>query len=67
MRNTLFGVLFLALLNNGLSTMGLRDAYFYFYKGAIILLALFIEVSSRRMLAETRPTATGSQPTPEGA
>lgn len=67
MRNTLFGVLFLALLNNGLSTMGLRDAYFYFYKGGVILLALFIEVTSRRMLAETRPTTTGGQAAPEGA
>jgi ribose transport system permease protein len=50
MRQTIFGVIFLALLNNGLSTMGLRDAYFYFYKGLVILVALFIEVTSRRML-----------------
>lgn len=53
LRMTIFGVLFLALLNNGLSTMGLRDAYFYFYKGMVILIALFVEVTSRRMLAGT--------------
>jgi ribose transport system permease protein len=51
LRQTIFGVIFLALLNNGLSTMGLRDAYFYFYKGLVILFVLFVEVTSRRMLA----------------
>jgi ribose transport system permease protein len=50
MRQTIFGVIFLALLNNGLSTLGLRDAYFYFYKGLVILIALFIEVTSRRVI-----------------
>lgn len=55
LRQTIFGVIFLALLNNGLSTMGLRDAYFYFYKGLVILIALFIEVTSRRMLGSAVP------------
>jgi ribose/xylose/arabinose/galactoside ABC-type transport system permease subunit len=54
LRQTIFGVLFLALLNNGLSTMGLRDAYFYFYKGLVILFALFVEVTSYRMLARPK-------------
>ena len=53
LRKTIFGVLFLALLNNGLSTLGLRDASVYFYKGLVILFALFFEVTSRQMLKET--------------
>ena len=57
LRMTIFGVLFLALLNNGLSTMGLRDAYFFFYKGMVILIALFVETTSRRFLAS--PAASG--------
>lgn len=52
-RQTIFGVIFLALLNNGLSTMGLRDAYFYFYKGLVILLVLFVEITTRRILIST--------------
>lgn len=47
---TMIGVLFMAILNNGLSTLGMRDAYFYFYKGLVILLALFFEVMSRQLL-----------------
>lgn len=53
LRQTVFGVIFLALLNNGLSTLGLRDASFFFYKGVIILVALFIEVSSRHLLKQS--------------
>jgi ribose transport system permease protein len=49
-RQTIVGVLFLAILNNGLSTMGLRDASFLFYKGVVILLILFFEVGSRALL-----------------
>ncbi len=49
-RQTIAGVLFLAILNNGLSTMGLRDASFLFYKGLVILLTLFFEVGSRALL-----------------
>jgi ribose/xylose/arabinose/galactoside ABC-type transport system permease subunit len=47
---TIVGALFIAILNNGLSTMGMRDAHFFLYKGGVILLALFIEVVSRRIL-----------------
>jgi ribose transport system permease protein len=51
-RNTIVGVIFLSLLNNGLRTLGLRDATVLFYKGLVILTALFFEVSSRRMLKD---------------
>jgi ribose transport system permease protein len=63
LKRTIYGVIFLALLNNGLSTLGLRDASVLFYKGLIILLALFFEVMSRRMLRNGEPlnleTSTG--------
>ena len=49
-RKTVVGVIFLSILNNGLSTMGMRDSAFYLYKGAVILVALFFEVISRRAL-----------------
>ncbi len=49
-QNTILGLLFLAILNNGLSTLGLRDAYFYFYKGIVILVALCIGVISQTMM-----------------
>lgn len=52
LRQTIYGVLFLALLNNGLSTLGLRDASVLFYKGLVILFALFFEVTSRQMLKD---------------
>lgn len=61
LRQTVFGVIFLALLNNGLSTLGLRDASFLFYKGLVILVALFFEVASRQMLKQT-PVTTAIQP-----
>jgi ribose/xylose/arabinose/galactoside ABC-type transport system permease subunit len=56
LRQTIIGVIFLALLNNGLSTLGLRDASFYFYKGLVVLLALFIEVTSHRLLKDSKIT-----------
>jgi ribose transport system permease protein len=52
LKQTIFGVLFLALLNNGLSTLGLRDASVLFLKGLVILFALFFEVTSRQMLKD---------------
>ncbi len=57
LRRTAFGVLFIAILNNGLSTLGMRDAYFFALKGLAILVALSFEVISRRLLkgAETAP------------
>lgn len=50
LRKTFFGVLFIAVLNNGLNNLGMRDSYFYLYKGIVILIALFFEVVSRRLL-----------------
>jgi ribose transport system permease protein len=50
LRRTAVGVLFIAVLNNGLSTMGMRDASFYAFKGTAILLALLFEVLSRQLL-----------------
>ena len=55
LRRTLVGVLFIAVLNNGLSTLGMRDAYFYAYKGLTILVALFFDVISRRLLKGAEP------------
>lgn len=52
LRQTIVGVVFLSLLNNGLSTLGLRDATVLFYKGLVILMALFLEVTSRQMLKD---------------
>jgi ribose transport system permease protein len=55
LRKTIVGVLFISILNNGLSTLGMRDSSFYLYKGFIILIALFFEVVSRQILKGTRP------------
>lgn len=51
LQKTIVGVLFIAVLNNGLRSQGMRDADFYAYKGAAILLALVFEVVSRQLLA----------------
>jgi ribose/xylose/arabinose/galactoside ABC-type transport system permease subunit len=61
-RQTIVGVLFLAILNNGLSTMGLRDASFLFYKGLVILLTLFFEVGSRALLRRASLQRTSFTP-----
>jgi ribose transport system permease protein len=53
LRKTLIGLLFIAILNNGLSTLGMRDSMFYLFKGLIILVALFFEVVSHHMLKGT--------------
>jgi len=50
LRRTFIGVLFIAVLNNGLNNLGMRDSYFYLYKGIAIILALFFDVLSRRLL-----------------
>ncbi len=52
LRRTAVGVLFIAVLNNGLSTLGMRDAYFYALKGAAILVALMFDVLSRYLLRD---------------
>lgn len=58
LRRTFIGVLFIAVLNNGLNNLGMRDSYFYLYKGIAIILALFFDVLSRRLLKgqETEPS-----------
>jgi ribose transport system permease protein len=56
LRKTIIGMLFIAILNNGLSTMGMRDSSFYLYKGCIILVALFFEVISRQILKKASPS-----------
>jgi ribose/xylose/arabinose/galactoside ABC-type transport system permease subunit len=48
---TILGVAFIATMNNGLSLLGLNDAYVYLYKGLIVLFALSIEVAARRLSA----------------
>lgn len=55
LRKTIVGVLFISILNNGLSTMGMRDSAFYLYKGCIILVALFFEVASRQVMKDLAP------------
>ena len=47
---TIVGVVFISILNNGLSTMGMRDSAFYLYKGGIILVTLFFEVMSSQLM-----------------
>lgn len=58
---TIVGVVFISILNNGLSTMGMRDSAFYLYKGAIILVALFFEVMSRQLM-RTTPMVIATKP-----
>ncbi len=58
LRKTIVGVLFIAVLNNGLRSQGMRDADFYAYKGAAILLALVFEVVSRQLMRGRKAGAT---------
>lgn len=58
---TVIGVLFIAILNNGLSTLGMRDSSFYLYKGSIILLALFFEVMSSQILKGQSRTSISTE------
>ena len=63
---TLAGVAFVAILNNGLSSLGLSDAYYGLLKGAVILVALSIQTLARRMTARDAArarlrAATGEQ------
>ena len=55
LRKTLLGALFIAVLNNGLSNLGMLDAYFSIYKGFAILFVLLLDVAGRRLLAEKEP------------
>lgn len=49
MRRTLVGVLFIAVLNNGLGNLGMLDAQIAVYKGTAILLALLFSAYSQRL------------------
>jgi ribose/xylose/arabinose/galactoside ABC-type transport system permease subunit len=50
LRRTLIGALFIAVLNNGLSNLGMLDAQIATYKGAAIILALLFGVISVRLV-----------------
>ncbi|MBN8621346.1 MAG: ABC transporter permease [Anaerolineae bacterium] len=56
LRRTLIGALFIAVLNNGLSNLGMLDAQIATYKGAAIILALLFGVVSVRLLRSQRRT-----------
>jgi ribose/xylose/arabinose/galactoside ABC-type transport system permease subunit len=46
---TFLGALFIAVLNNGLNNLGMRDSYFYMYKGVAIVVALLFGVVGQRL------------------
>lgn len=54
LRRTLIGALFIAVLNNGLSNLGMLDAQIATYKGAAIILALLFGVVAARLLKQQR-------------
>ena len=47
---TFLGALFIAVLNNGLNNLGMRDSYFYMYKGVAIVVALLFGVVGQRLI-----------------
>jgi len=51
MLNTLYGVAFIAVLDNGLTGLQMGDPEFLLAKGFAILVALLLDVGGRRMLA----------------
>lgn len=54
LRRTLIGALFIAVLNNGLSNLGMMDSQIAVYKGAAIILALLFGSVSLRLLQNTK-------------
>ena len=50
LQRTLVGAFFIAVLNNGLSILGMLDSQIALYKGAAILLVLLFGVVSVRLL-----------------
>jgi ribose/xylose/arabinose/galactoside ABC-type transport system permease subunit len=50
LRRTFIGALFIAVLNNGLTNLGMLDSQIAVYKGAAILLALLIGVAGVRLI-----------------
>ena len=57
-RDTAIGVLFLAVLNNGLSGLQMGDAQFFLIKGGAILAALTLRAAARLLPAARRPRMT---------
>lgn len=57
LRRTLIGAIFIAVLNNGLSILGMLDSQIAVYKGAAILLALLLGVVGVRLLKGQRANA----------
>ncbi len=53
LRRTLIGALFISVLNNGLSNLGMLDSQIAVYKGSAILLALLFSVVSAQLLNRT--------------
>ena len=53
LRDTAIGVLFLAILNNGLSGLQMGDAQFFLIKGGAILLALTLRALAHRYLSRS--------------
>jgi ribose transport system permease protein len=53
LRRTLIGALFIAVLNNGLSNLGMMDSQIAVYKGLAIILALLFGAVSLRLLRNT--------------
>lgn len=51
LRDTAVGVLFLAILNNGLSGLQMGDAQFFLIKGSVILLALTLRALAQAWLS----------------
>ena len=49
MRATLVGALFIAVLNNGLTNLGMLDAQIAMYKGGAIILVLLLSALARRV------------------
>ena len=54
-RETAIGVLFLAILNNGLSGLQMGDAQFFLIKGAIILAALTLRAVAQMHFSRSAP------------
>jgi ribose/xylose/arabinose/galactoside ABC-type transport system permease subunit len=50
---TALGVTFISILNSGLLNLGLEDAYYQVYKGAVLLAVLSVQIWLRRLAAAT--------------
>lgn len=56
---TIIGVLFISILSNSLSILGVTDYYLSFIKGTAILLALLIELSAKRVTSGIKLNVEG--------